>query len=74
MKTEIFNFENNWMVRIGMRQCHLWLEVKDVVGDGEVVFEAEWWEQDTVTHSEGESQLLFYKYHNHLRHHVKNRT
>jgi len=44
-------------------QClmHLGFEVKDMIGDGEVVLQSEGGQQDPVLHGEGEAQLLFGK-------------
>ena len=38
---------------------YLGFEVKDVIGDGEVVLQPEGGQQDTVLHGEGQPQLLF---------------
>ncbi len=40
---------------------YLGLEVKDMIGDGEVVLQPEGGQQDAVLHGEGEAQLLFWK-------------
>jgi hypothetical protein len=45
--------------RLSAPSIYLGLEVKDMIGDGEVVLQPEGGQQDAVLHGEGEAQLLF---------------
>jgi hypothetical protein len=48
-----------WWLSAPVKYRYLGLEVKDMIGDGEVVLQPEGGQQDAVLHGEGEAQLLF---------------
>ena len=60
--TKYFRIKNESVKISSVFSCctfYLGLEVKDMIGDSEIVFKPEGRQQDAVSHREGEAQFLF---------------